>query len=82
MVNFVQMRRTNGYALAPVGAGYLPTVTAAGDAGGIRPGRTTTRAHRLEEQLLVAGGVCFLLGGALPAAKPSHDRLWPHAGVS
>src|SRR5438067_2153288 len=27
VVNFVQMRRTNGYALAPVGAGYLPTIT-------------------------------------------------------
>src|SRR5256714_8649841 len=69
VVNFVQMSRNPGYALATAGAGHLPTVTAAGDAGAVRPGRTTTRVHRLEEQLLVAGGVCFLPGGRYPSLK-------------
>ena len=76
VVNFVQMRHNTGYALATAGPGYLPTVTAAGDAGALRTGRTTTRAHRLEEQLLVAGGVCFLLGGGYLALKIMLRSSW------
>src|SRR4051794_6287108 len=76
VVNFVQMRRTNGFALAPVGAGYLPTITAAGDAGGTHTGRTATQMRRVEDQLLVAGGVCFLLGGGYLALKIMLRSSW------